>query len=106
MSKSVEYGTVDGHPAKIVRYPERGQMHIFWGGMEKPDGIGHNHMTVQDSNPEAVHFLQQNGQIVVNHNYKQGSLGSRRQDVAQVIGPMLVQAWRRVLRWYGMGGRR
>jgi hypothetical protein len=105
MSKIEEYGTIDGTPAKIVRTPARQQMHIYWGGMGEPDGPGHNHMTIQDSNPDAVHFLRENGKIVVNHNYKPDNLGSRRQHAAQSIGQILLESWRRALRMYGIGRR-
>lgn len=59
---------MDGKPAKIVILPERGQTHIYWGGVGKPDGPNHNHAVVQHSNPHNIHYLREGGKIVVDHN--------------------------------------
>lgn len=52
-------------PAKVVYYPDRHQHQIYWGGRGRPDGPGHNHMTIQDKSPDAIHFMRENGRVVV-----------------------------------------
>jgi hypothetical protein len=93
------YGTIDGQPAKIVYHPARRQTHIYWGGHGKPDGYGHNHAVVQDANPDAVHFLRENGRIVVNHNARSHQ-ERRQQEAAMSIGRLLVDSTRKALRFY------
>ena len=51
-------GSVDGFPAKVMYYPDSKQTQIYWGGRGKPDGDRHNHATIQDSNPDAFHFIE------------------------------------------------
>lgn len=104
MSGEVYYGTVDGECAKFIHYPERKQTQVYWGGLEKPDGIGHDHMTIQDISKHEAHFVRQNGRVVVDHSYDPNSPKKRRikqkRDAAEVIGSMLVDAWRGGLRYW------
>jgi hypothetical protein len=58
-------GSVDGIPAKVMYYPDSKQTQIYWGGRGKPDGEGHNHATIQDTNPDVFHFIRINGEVVI-----------------------------------------
>ncbi len=89
----IYYGTMDGQPAKFVYHPDRQQTFIFWGGLEKPDGFGHNHASIVHSEagdgfkvgPDSFHFLRQSGRIVVNHSYDPKNEQKRRQKVGDDI---------------------
>lgn len=81
MPSVIDYGTIDGQPAKIVYQPSRKQTHIYWGGRGTPDGPGHDHAVVQDSNPNAMHFLRQGGRIVVNQSYNPQSKSRFQRDI-------------------------
>lgn len=82
-------GTVDGMPAKVVYHPDRKQTALFWGGLGRPDGPGHNHATIQDANPDAFHFLRVAGKIVVNQSYNPAAKQSRFQRDLQARGGWL-----------------
>src|ERR1700733_5104444 len=101
-------GTVDGKPAKVVYHSERRQTHVFWGGRGKPDGPGHNHGTIQDSNPDTFHFLEVNGRVIVNQSYNQQSKSRFQRDIEARGGwlGILRESWYRALRMYGIGGAR
>ena len=77
----ISHGTVDGHPAIVKYYPDRRQTALYWGGRGTPDGPGHNHATILDSNPDAFHFLRENGRIVVNQSYNPQSKSKFQRDL-------------------------
>ena len=81
MSAQVSQGTIDGKPAKVIYYPERRQTVIYWGGRGKPDGPGHDHATILDSNPDAFHYLTINGRVVVNQSYNPQSQSRFQRDL-------------------------
>ena len=85
MASTISQGTMDGQPAKVVYYPERKQTMIYWGGVGKPDGFGHNHATILDANPDAIHFMRVNGQVVVNQGYNPNNPLHRRNQAAGAI---------------------
>lgn len=89
MASVTDFGTIDNQPAKIIYYPDRKQTHIFWGGRGKPDGPGHNHATVLDSNPDAMHFMRVDGRVVVNQSYNPQAKQSRYQQDLQARGGWL-----------------
>ena len=99
----VSYGTVDGQLAKIVYHPDRGQKHIYWGGIRRPDDdfLGHNHMTIQDSNPDAAHYLRVGNTLVVDHSYNPNDPSARRRRAAFDLIAIFRQAWHNALRMYG-----
>lgn len=97
----ISHGSMDGKAAKIVYHPERRQTHIYWGGMNGPDGIGHNHATIQDANPEAVHFMRVNGVIVTNQSFDSSKIHHRRQQAASDIVSIFRTSLDRALRWWG-----
>lgn len=103
MAEKIHRGTIDGMPAKIVYHPARRQTYIYWGGRGRPDGPGHNHATVLDSNPDAFHFMRVDGKVVVNHSYSPlKALRQRRKALAPSIG----EAIRMGIRWGSGGGFR
>jgi hypothetical protein len=53
-----DWGSVDGVPAKIVYTPGSRKKDIYWGGRGSPDGPGHNHAVVVDTNPDAARFIR------------------------------------------------
>jgi hypothetical protein len=97
-------GTMDGQPAMVFYYPERKQTVIYWGGRGKPNGPGHNHATILDSNPDAFHFLRMNGRIVVNQSYNPQSKSRFQRDIEAYGGwaGILRDAWYRALRYWGL----
>ena len=89
-------GTVDGQPA-IIRYDaDQRKSHVFWGGIDGPLGIGHNHATVLDSSPDEFHFLRVGKDLVVHQGYNPKKDGHRRQraghDIAGIFGESLRKA--------------
>ncbi|MEO7617275.1 MAG: hypothetical protein ABIS59_00360 [Candidatus Saccharibacteria bacterium] len=102
MPTVTDWGTMDGQPAKIVYNPDRKQTHIYWGGRGTPDGDGHNHATVQDSNPDAMHYLRVNGKVVVNQNYNPQSKSRFQQDLEARGGwfGLFRESLQRALRMY------
>jgi hypothetical protein len=96
----VSYGTVDGRPAKIVYHPGRRQTHVYWGGMEGPDGIGHNHATIQDTNPDTFHFLRVGSELIVNQSYDPNDRSRRAREQKAKFD--LAATLRKVLGWYGL----
>jgi hypothetical protein len=99
-------GTVDGQPAKIMYYPDRKQSVIYWGGAGAPDGPGHNHMVVNDAEkrdragrvvapgPVSIHWMRENGRVVVDHGYNPDSRRKKRNKAQRDVGAMLVDAFR------------
>lgn len=105
MSPVTSNGTIDGQPAKVVYDSGRRQTHIYWGGVGKPDGPGHNHATVQDSNPDAFHFMRQGGRVVVNQSYNPQSKSrfQRDLDARGGWGGLFLESLRRAMRMWGWG---
>lgn len=102
MASVTDYGTIDGQLAKIVYHPDRKQTQIFWGGRGKPDGTGHNHATILDSNPDAMHFMRVNGRVVVNQSYNPQSQSRFQRDLQARGGwlGLFRESLQRALRMY------
>jgi hypothetical protein len=96
-----DWGSVDGVPAKIVYTPGSRKKDIYWGGRGRPDGDGHNHAVIVDTNPDAVRFIRINGQIVADDRHPEHETRYQRQLRQQggYIG-IFMTALRRVLRMY------
>lgn len=96
-----DWGSVDGMPAKIVYTPGSHKKDIYWGGKGQPDGPGHNHAVVVDSNPDSVRFIRINGQIVADDRHPERETRYQRQLRQQggYVGIFLT-ALRRAIRMY------
>jgi hypothetical protein len=103
-----DWGTIDGAPAKIVYNSTNGKKDIYWGGRGAPDGPGHNHAVVFDSNPHATAYIRINGKVVADDRAQ-----SRFQkDLAKRGGWLGVfrEAFGRAMRFnnamYNLGGKK
>jgi hypothetical protein len=74
-----DWGSVDGLPAKIVYTPASKKKDIYWGGRGEPDGPGHNHAVVIDTNPDAVRYIRINGKVVADDRNPSGETRYQRQ---------------------------
>jgi serine acetyltransferase len=96
-----DWGTVDGEPAKIVYIPGSRKKDIYWGGRGAPDGPGHNHAVVMDSNPDAATFVRIDGRIVADKRYPENEGRWARGVRAQGgYSGIFMTALRRALRMY------
>jgi hypothetical protein len=104
-------GTFDGQPAVIKHNPDKKMTDIYWGGAGRlRAGIGHNHATVRDANPDAFHFMRVRGRVVVNSGFKPHNPGSvramRENEAAANIAGILRKALRDAICWNTMGFRK
>ena len=74
-----DWGTIDGEPCKVVYTPGSKKKDIYWGGRGTPDGPGHNHAVVIDTNPDAVRFIRIAGRIVADDHQPASETRYQRQ---------------------------